>query len=182
MSQRRRRIRRTATPIGPTRRERTIAYLGAAGVVAFTAVTVWALRPGGPQAGNPGQPLTGGIANRQPKATWLLVLTVAALIGAVVWAVRRRADGGGSQRTWLVGASLIVLIVASTAGFLWPGGLVFHFDPPPTLDLPTPTSATPTSATPVGPTSVPTDSSTPTDPSTPSDSSAAPTTGATGAG
>ena len=166
MSQRRRRIRRTATPIGPSRRERTIAYLGAAAVVVLTAVTVWALRPGGPQPGNPGQPLTGGIANRQPKATWLVVLTVAALLGVVVWAARRRANRGGSQRAWVVSASAIVLIASVTAGFLWPGGLVFHFDPPPALDLPTPT------------TPAPADSSAPTD----SSANAAPTTAATAQG
>ena len=46
---------------------------------------IWLLRPG-----PPGVEGTGGLASRQPRAAWLVALTLVALVGFVWWAVRRQ--------------------------------------------------------------------------------------------
>src|SRR5262245_28622329 len=49
------------------------AVLVSAGIVIVTAILVWALRPG-----PAGIPATGGIMNRQPRASWLIFAAIAA--------------------------------------------------------------------------------------------------------
>lgn len=116
MSQRRR-IRRQVVPIGPSKHDKVIAYLGAFGVLLGTALVVWLLRPGDPDPYG----LTGGLANRQPRVTWLVILTFAALVGAFV-ALHRAARGKYRRHRGWVG--VMVLALAVGAGFAWPGGLL----------------------------------------------------------
>lgn len=152
MSQRRRRIRRQVSPIGPTKREKTVAVLGVACVVGLTSLAVWAMRPGTPDDYG----LTGGIANRQPTATWLVVLSAAALVGSVLFFRSRAAAGRGpARRPWLGVSHLVIVAAAVIIGFVWPGGLLRHGPPPPTdlvpadlttvAPIPTPTSTAETS-------------------------------------
>lgn len=156
MSQRRRRIRRTATPIGPSTREKVAAVVGAAGVVGFTGLAVWALRPGGPHP-NFNHPLTGGIGNRQPKATWLVVLAVLAVVGVLMWArARARDTGAGPTRRLTAAIVAAVLAVTVLAGWFMPGGLLYHYDPPQIADdvLPEEEITLPPDTTIAGPTTL----------------------------
>ena len=60
---------------------------GSVAVVLATALMVWLLRPG-----TPGVEGTGGLVSRQPRATWLVALTLAAAVGFAwyVWKNQRR--------------------------------------------------------------------------------------------
>jgi hypothetical protein len=146
MSQRRRRIRRKATPIGPSTHDKRVAALGAAAVLGFTALAVWALRPGGPHPNDFEHTLTGGIGNRQPKVTWLVVFAIAAVVG-VVYFVRTQAQTRAAAqlrhghapretdpRRWQVIGAIAVLGVSVLAGWFMPGGLLYHYDPPKLTD------------------------------------------------
>ncbi len=139
MSQRRK-IRRQVVPIGPSTRDKAIAYLGALGVVLATALIVWLLRPGDPDPYG----LTGGMANRQPRVTWLVVLSFAAVVGAFVTLHRVARGKYRRHRAWV---GVVVLALAVGAGFAWPGGLLrkgpVPIDLPPIATLPS-TVATPT--------------------------------------
>jgi hypothetical protein len=133
MSTRRRRIRRTETHLGPSPREKAVAFAAAGGVVALTGLAIWAMRPGAPDFYG----LTGGIANRQPKATWLVVLTVAALATAFTVMYRRAKDGmsrraraGRDDRPVIMSVLAGIVVVAVGIGFVWPGGLLRQGPPP----------------------------------------------------
>lgn len=125
--------RRHGQPLPPlrSRREVVTAVLGAVAVVAGTILMVWLLRPG--TAGVPG---TGGLASRQPRATWLVVLTIGALVALTWWTLRRQRDWRGKVIVLLFGGWVLVLVAAAVAGALWPGGLLRHTpETPAPLDL-----------------------------------------------
>ncbi len=139
----RRRIRRQTIHIGPSPRDKVIAGLGAAGVVVFTALAVWALRPGGPHP-RFGHGLTGGIAHRQSKVTLLVAITVIVLASLLSYAYSRVQQGRPLRRSGLIAATAVVLVAAVGAGFAWPGGLLYHWDPPVLPDdLPVPEDTVP---------------------------------------
>ena len=138
MSQRRR-IGRERYTI-PQKRNRAEVLAAAGGVVAVlvaTLVIVWLLRPG-PLPG------TGGLAHRQPRATWLLVLSGAAAIGAVAWIRGSRSRIARRPRVAIPGALALVAVAAVAAGTLWPGGLLRH---PPSLPDLSPVEGLPDPAT-----------------------------------
>ncbi len=122
-----------------SRREVMTAVGGAAAVVLGTALMVWLLRPG--TAGAEG---TGGLASRQPRAAWLVGLTLIALIIFVWWAWRRERDWRGRGVLILLGGGVVLLLAAVLAGILWPGGLLRHTEAIPTSA--TPPTVTPTTA------------------------------------
>jgi hypothetical protein len=115
------RTRRRTVPRHRTRREVLTAIGAAAAVVIGTAIMIWLLRPG--PSGTEG---TGGLANRQPRAAWLVALTLAALIGFTWWAVRRQRAWRGKLIIILLVGWLILGLGAVLAGILWPGGLLRH--------------------------------------------------------
>jgi len=120
----------------------------AAAIVLLTALLIWLLRPG--PAGIPG---TGGVMNRQPRASWLIVGALVAG-GLVAWFVLRR--GSRARRRAILSISFVVLIVVTVViGFVWPGGLLRHDVAPSAVPEPTttPTSTptTPTTQRPSGP-------------------------------
>jgi hypothetical protein len=130
------RTRRRAVPKHRDRREVTTAVVTAAAVVLGTAVMIWLLRPG-----PPGTEGTGGIANRQPRAAWLVALTIAALLAFGWWALSRPRRRPSTTVVLIVGA-LVILLLAVLAGFLWPGGLLRHTEPLPEIDTGDVTSTT----------------------------------------
>ncbi len=157
MSTRRRRIRRQTVHLGPSPREKFVAATGAFGVVAFTAFAVWALRPGGFHPAG----LSGGIANRQAKATLLIVGTFALLAWAIWYFWNRAREGRAAARPVAASAIGSILVIAVAAGFVWPDGLLYHYDPPEPFvetpeEIPLPQQTTPTTPPPttVAPTTV----------------------------
>jgi len=138
-----------------SRREVITAVGGAAAVVLGTALMVWLLRPG-----TPGAEGTGGLASRQPRAAWLVGLTLIAFVLFLWWALRRERDWRGRGVIILIGGGVVLLLAAVLAGILWPGGLLRHTEATPSAPPPaasetsstaptTPTTgATPTTATP----------------------------------
>jgi len=109
-------------------------------IVVITGILVWMLRPG-----PPGVPATGGIMNRQPRATWLIVGAIAA--GTIACVVIMRGHGRARKRAKVVLpiALAIVLLGAIGLGIAWPGGLLRHDVAPVTEEpQPEPTPTTPT--------------------------------------
>ncbi|MDZ4827358.1 MAG: hypothetical protein SGJ13_12985 [Actinomycetota bacterium] len=108
----------------PRRRERSEvlkAVAAVAVVVVVTALLVWLLRPGPSDRFDGGG---GGLFNRQPRASWLVALTVGALVVFVWYAltrVRRR------RNLVLVVGCVGILGVAVLAGTLWPDGLLHTY-------------------------------------------------------
>jgi len=108
-----------------SRREVTIAWLGAAAVVIVTGILLWLMRPGAP-----GTEGTGGLANRQPRATWLVVLTVFALAYWTYWVLRRQKRWREKVIVLLVGGWTFLAAASIIVGIFWPGGLLRHPEPP----------------------------------------------------
>ncbi|MGQ0824718.1 MAG: hypothetical protein ACT4OX_06795 [Actinomycetota bacterium] len=104
-----------------SRRETATAVIGAVAVVVVSAALVWLLRPGA--AGTQG---SGGLANRQPRAAWLVVLVLAALVWLVPWALRRQRRWVDHRRRVLAAGVAGIGGLAVLAGFFWPGGLLRH--------------------------------------------------------
>lgn len=123
-----------------SRREITIAVAGAVGVVLGTLLMIWLLRPG--PTGTEG---TGGLMSRQPRAAWLVALTLAGLVAFTWWALRRQRRWQGKAVIVLASGWVILLLAAVLAGILWPGGLLRHTEPVPEIDpgLLSPTSLPP---------------------------------------
>jgi hypothetical protein len=123
------RTRRQPVPKHRDRRELLIAIGSAAAVVLGTALMVWLLRPG-----PPGTEGTGGLANRQPRAAWLVGLTIVALVLFAVWAIRQQRRWQDRTVIALLVGSLVIVLLAVLAGFVWPGGLLRHTTPVPEVD------------------------------------------------
>jgi hypothetical protein len=137
------------------------AILGAAAVVLGTALIVWMLRPG-----TSGVEGTGGLASRQPRAAWLVGLTLLALVAFTWWALRRQRSWRGRFVVVLLTGWAILLLGAVLAGILWPGGLLRHTQAPPDLGgltnttLPAELQSTAPTSAPVATTPGPTTAST----------------------
>jgi hypothetical protein len=143
-----------------SRREVATAVGVALAIIVGTALAIWLLRPG-----DTGVPGTGGIANRQPRATWLVGGAI--LVGIVAVAlIMSNPKYRRHKKAAIPAAIAIVLVVAIVVGIMWPGGLLRTYEvaePPPPLSVPSSPQAPEPSATtaPVGttgatPTTVPT--------------------------
>ena len=77
------RSKRQPVPHQHSRADIVKAVAVGAGIVVVTAIVVWLMRPG-----PPGIPATGGIMNRQPRASWLVVGALA-LFGIAAWFILR---------------------------------------------------------------------------------------------
>jgi hypothetical protein len=149
---------RRPVPKQRSRRELLTAVGGASAVVLGTALMIWLLRPG-----TSGVDGTGGLASRQPRAAWLVGLTLVALIAFTWWAMRRQRSWRGRAVVVLLIGWVILLLGAVLAGILWPGGLLRHTEPapdigdvttttlPPALQSTTPGETAPTIPTTGGP-------------------------------
>jgi hypothetical protein len=135
----------------PQRRNRAeilkAAGVGAA-IVLATALLIWLLRPG-----PVGIPATGGVMNRQPRASWLIVGALVAG-GFAAWFVLRRG-GRRRARTILTISFVVIIGISVVVGIIWPGGLLRHdvapaAEPPPTT-TPATTPTTPPTTKPAAP-------------------------------
>jgi hypothetical protein len=135
----RQRRRRQQYQAPRSRRELVVAIGAGVFIVAGTALAIWMLRPG-------------GIADRQPRATWLVALAVGAALVAAYVILRPASRLKADKRVALAGSLGAILVVAIVAGFAWPDGLVRHtpkpFAPPPTAAPPTSASGGTTTSAP----------------------------------
>jgi glucan phosphoethanolaminetransferase (alkaline phosphatase superfamily) len=97
------------------------AVLGALAVVAVTVLAVWALRPGTASVSG-----TGGIAHRQPRATWLIVTAIVVAV-LVIWYVRVSRRWKRRANVAVPGSILVITVIAVVLGVLWPNGLLRHY-------------------------------------------------------
>jgi hypothetical protein len=108
----RRRSRTAARPKTRTRAEVVTAVVTSVALAMGTGLAVWAMRPG-------------GIADRQPRASWLVGTAVLAAALLLV-RVTRRPPRRASARVASAGGLAVVALGAVVAGVLWPGGLLRH--------------------------------------------------------
>jgi amino acid transporter len=116
------------------------AVLVSAGIVAVTALLVWMMRPG-----PAGVPATGGIMNRQPRASWLIFGAIAVGMIACYAILRGSPRTRKRAKTILPIALVIVLLGTIGLGIAWPGGLLRHDVVPVTEPSPE-TTTTPSTA------------------------------------
>jgi hypothetical protein len=131
------RSRRTPVPHRRSRREIRLAVGVAAGIVLGTALLIWLLRPG-----PAGTVATGGLMNRQPRASALVIGALVVGTIAAWWILRVSRRARGHERAALLIALGVVLVAAIVVGIMWPGGLLRHDVAPPKPVTPT---TTPTS-------------------------------------
>jgi hypothetical protein len=133
----------------------------AVGIVAVSALMIWLLRPG-------------GLADRQPRSSWLIGLALGLALVAAYLVLRPTSRFKRDRRLNLGGALGIILIVALAAGFKWPGGLLRHpLKIPPVVT--TPTNTTTVTLPPGAPTTAGSPTSTPTATTLPGTPTTAPT-------
>ncbi len=124
----------------PPRSEIVIAVAVSAGIVVGTALLVWLIRPG-----KPGVPGGGGLFNRQPRVTILVLLAAAVIAGVVLSVVRRRHPPRFGVRGSIALGSAVTIVLAVVAGVFWPDGLIRHW--PAQFKVPdTPLTSVPSSA------------------------------------
>jgi magnesium-transporting ATPase (P-type) len=136
--------RRQAFVQARPRSEIVTAVAVSAAIVLGTALLVWLMRPG-----TVGVAGGGGLFNRQPRMTILVLLTAAVIAGLVLFVVRRRRPPRFGVRGSIAIGTSVTLVLAVVAGIFWPGGVIRHwpaaFKLPDTPDTLAPTS-TPTTA------------------------------------
>lgn len=128
------------------RSELFTAIAVSAGIVVGTALVIWLIRPG--TAGVPGG---GGLFNRQPRMTILVLLTAAVLAVVVTYLFRgrRRPRKISPARAAGIG-SVVVIALGVLAGIFWPNGVIHHYPKAPKV------SETPVTNPAVNPVTTPT--------------------------
>lgn len=132
----RQRRRREQYQTPRTRRELSIAIGAAVFIVAATVLMIWILRPG-------------GIADRQPRSSWLLGVAVFAAVTACYLILRPSSRLKIERRIALAGALGAIVLVTALAGIFWPHGLLRHTpktQPLTTAPTPAPAVTTTTAA------------------------------------
>jgi len=135
--------RQAALPHKRDRADILRAVAVSAAIVLVTALLVWLLRPG-----PPGVPATGGLMNRQPRASWLVGMAIGIAAGATWWILMRSSRRTRARAKVILPIVLGAILVGTVVvGFVWPGGLLRH-DVAPPKPTPAPTTTTPTSGAP----------------------------------
>jgi hypothetical protein len=156
MSPSRARSRRAPLKRERSRREIATALGAVVAIVGGTALAIWLLRPGDPLV-----PGTGGLAHRQPRATWLVAGSVLAAVVAVVFILRSRKWRRRAKAA-IPAALAIILVVAIAVGVMWPGALLRTYVPiPEAPDLPPPSITAPAETSAPGQTTAPGQSTVP---------------------
>jgi multisubunit Na+/H+ antiporter MnhB subunit len=96
-----------------TRREIAAAVLVGVGIVAATALLIWMLRPG-------------GIADRQPRSSWVFGGAFLAIALACYLILRPSSRVRFDRRIALAGSVGVILLVTLVAAIAWPHGLLRH--------------------------------------------------------
>jgi hypothetical protein len=139
------RSKRVAIPHRRSRAEIVRAACVAAGIVLVTALLIWLMRPG-----PAGTRATGGLMNRQPRSS-AVVIGALLVAGAVAWFVLRVSRRTrGHEKVVLPIALGVVLVIAVVVGFAWPDGLLRHDVAPPKPVTTSSTLATTTTTTATG--------------------------------
>jgi hypothetical protein len=117
----------------PRTRAELVAAVGAAvGIVAATALMIWLLRPG-------------GLADRQPRSSWLVgVVLIAGAILCFEVLRPKTPVKKLSRQVSLGGGFGIIAVAAVVAGVFWPHGLLRHT---PSNQFPTVPTANPLTST-----------------------------------
>jgi hypothetical protein len=127
----RQRRRRQQYQAPRARAEVLIAVGAGAGIVATTALMIWLLRPG-------------GLADRQPRSSWLIGGALIAAV-VVVYALRPGSQLEVNRRVALPASLGTLVLVALGLGLFWPGGLLRHTPTIPTVPATPPTPTNPVS-------------------------------------
>ncbi|MDQ1533779.1 MAG: hypothetical protein QOF28_1540 [Actinomycetota bacterium] len=109
----RQRRRREQYQAPRSRRELAIAIGAAVFIVAATVFMIWILRPG-------------GIADRQPRSSWLFGVAFFAAVIACYLILRPSSRLKLDRRVALAGALGAIVLVTAVAGIFWPHGLLRH--------------------------------------------------------
>ncbi len=117
----------------PRTRAELVAAVGvSAGIVLGTALMIWLLRPG-------------GLADRQPRSSWLVGVVLIASVVLLYEVLRPKTPVKKLSRQVALGGGFgIIAIVAIVAGVFWPHGLLRHT---PTNQFPTVPTANPLTST-----------------------------------
>ena len=137
------RSKRTPIPHRRSRAEIVQAVGVAAGIVLATALLVWLMRPGPSSS-----PIaTGGLMNRQPRASWLVGGALGIALLAAWWILRVSKRAKENLKIVAPVTAGAILVVAVIAGIAWPGGLLRHqVALPPVTTTTTTTGVTTTTA------------------------------------
>jgi len=113
----------------PRTRAELMAAAGASiAIVGGTAFMIWLLRPG-------------GLADRQPRSSWLVAIVIIASVIACYLILRPKSRLKMSRRVALSGALGVIAVAAVLTGVFWPGGIVRHTPSfPATVPLPSSTA------------------------------------------
>jgi hypothetical protein len=127
----RRRRQQYQTP--RTRAELAAAVGAAVAIVAGTALMIWLLRPG-------------GLADRQPRSSWLVGIVLIASAVLLFQVLRPKTPVKKLSRQVSLGGGFgIIAVLAVVAGFAWPHGLIRHT--PVASQFPTVPTANPLTST-----------------------------------
>jgi hypothetical protein len=136
------RSKRQVVPHRRSRAEIVKAVGVGVGIVAATALVVWLMRPG-----PSGIPATGGLMNRQPRASWLVGSGVG-IAAIATWFILHGSRRTRARAKVLLPVSFGVVLAATVGGgFVWPGGLLRHDVAPPPVPKTTTTVARATTTT-----------------------------------
>jgi hypothetical protein len=137
-----------------------VAIATGAGIVLGTALLIWLMRPGTSSVAG-----SGGLFNRQPRLTVLVLLTLLAIGGVFWYVLSRRKEWRFGRWGTIAIASGAIVVIAVIVGIVWPGGIVKHYA---STGVHVPTPQTPASVPPTPTThSSPTTKAPPTTASTP---------------
>ena len=109
----RQRRRRQQYQAPRSRRELAIAVGAALFIVVATALMIWLLRPG-------------GIADRQPRSSWLFGMALFAVVLACYVILRPSSRLKVDRRIALAGSVSVIIAATVIAGVAWPHGFLRH--------------------------------------------------------
>ena len=109
----RQRRRREQYQTPRSRREVVTAVGAGVAIVAATSLVIWLLRPG-------------GLADRQPRSSWLVGIVIGAIALASYVVLRPSSKLKMSRRVALGGSYAIIAVAAVIAAAAWPHGLIRH--------------------------------------------------------
>jgi hypothetical protein len=149
------------------RRELVTAIGAGVAIVLATVLMIWLLRPG-------------GLADRQPRSSWLVGIVVMASVLAVYTILRPASKVKISRNVALGGSFGVIVVGAVLGGVFWPGGVVRHTPTIATIPSGTTAALTVPTLAPIPTTTVPGSPSSTTATTAPtSTSSAAPSSSST---